>query len=160
MKKCSTKLTASLLAVPLMSTTGVAAPGLRGTGSDPVVTLEQPMQEPRLRFSSTYVKITEKFVIVGLDDARTIYRNSRGEVFYLDPSTGDMRFLSAAVWNKFAATLSVTGRPLIAVKVDGSKYSGPVTLLGVDAKGNVVQRNSKGEAFYLNPVNGDMVIVK
>ena len=156
MKKRSA-LAASLLAVPLMSATGVAAPS---PPLDRAIRHAQPVQDPQLKFASVYVKITEKFAIVGLDDARTIYRNSRGEVFYLDPSTGDMRFLSAAVWDKFASKITVTGRPLIAVKVDGSKYSSPVTLLGVDAKGNVVQRNSRGETFHLNPINGDMVIVK
>ena len=156
MKKRST-IAASLLAVPLMSGTGIAAPS---PPSDPAITLMQPVQEPALKFASVYVKITEKFVIAGLDNARTVYRNSRGEVFYLDPSTGDMKFLSAEAWSKYTATLTVTGKPLIAVKVDGSKYSSPVTLLGVDAKGNVVQRNSRGETFHLNPINGDMVIVK
>ena len=156
MKKRSA-LAASLLAVPLMSATGVAAPS---SLPDPAIGLAQPVQDPQLRFASVYVKITEKFAIVGLDNTRTIYRNSKGEVFYLDPTTGDMRFLSAEAWSKYTTTLILTGKPLIAVKVDASKYSGPVTLLGVDARGNVVQRNSKAETFYLNPVNGDMVIVK
>lgn len=156
MKKRST-LTASLLAVPLISATGVALPGPR---SNPTIAVERPLQETQLKFASVYLKITEKFAIAGLDNARTIYRNSKGEVFYLDPSTGDMKFLTAEAWSKYTTTLTVTGKPLIAVKVDGSKYSGPVTVLGVDARGNVVQRNSRGEMFHLNPINGDMVIVK
>jgi hypothetical protein len=32
--------------------------------------------------------------------------------------------------------------------------------LGVDASGNVIQENSRGERFYLNQKTGDMVFVK
>ena len=46
------------------------------------------------------------------------------------------------------------------LKLDGSKYGGPVRLIGIDAQGHVVQKNSRGELFYLNPANGDMVFVK
>lgn len=156
MKKRAT-LTASLIAVPLMSATGVAAPV---SHSDPAGAVVQPRQETQLKFTSVFLKITEPLAIVGLDNSRTIYKNSKGEFFYLDQFTGDMKFLTADAWSKYTSTLIITGRPLIAVKVDAVKYSGPVTPLGVDAKGNVVQRNSKGVVFHVNPINGDMVIVK
>ena len=44
-------------------------------------------------------------------------------------------------------------------KFSAIKYGGAVTILGVDAAGHVVNQNSAGEKFYLDPRSGDMVMV-
>jgi len=47
----------------------------------------------------------------------------------------------------------------IFIKFDGIKGEQRVSVAGVDAQGNVIQENNRGERFYLGP-NGDMVFVK
>lgn len=158
----ATALAASLLAGSLMAIPASAG-AHRGRGTDSSVAAAQGPQpgNPRLKFASVYVKLSERFAIVGLDTSHPVYRNAKGEYFYLDPSTGDMKFLSPDLYNKFSSTVRVAkGIPVKALKLDGSKYGGPVRLMGIDAQGNVVQKNPRGELFYLNPTNGDMVLVK
>lgn len=41
-----------------------------------------------------------------------------------------------------------------------SKSNGKTTTVGKDSKGRVIQKNSKGETFYLEPGTGKMVFVK
>jgi hypothetical protein len=89
--------------------------------------------------------------IMGMYDGRPVYTNARGEYFYLEPKTGDFQYLSkdqTAAFAKAGATLAGKGR------------NSAVTILGFDASGNVIQKNAKGEMFYLNAKTGDMVFVK
>jgi hypothetical protein len=155
-------LVASILAVPLIAVPGNAwVPRGAGAGSSLAASPTAQPVNPPLKFSSVYVKIAERFAIVGLDNTHPVYKNARGEYFYLDPSTGDMKFLSSDFYQKFSSTASaLNGMPVKTLRLDGSKYGGRVSLIGIDARGNVVQKNSRGERFYLNPINGDIVFVK
>lgn len=73
-----------------------------------------------------------------------------------------MRFLSAEALAYFKGTASATRagvERVTPIKFFGQKDRARVAIVSVDGKGNVIQRNSRGEKFYLSPV-GDMVFVK
>ncbi len=151
-------LAASILAMPLMAAPSGAQSGAR---TDQSVVASQAGQSgnPALKFASIYQKESERFTIVGLDDSHPVYRNAKGQYFYLDPATGDMKFLSSDYYQKFTTTVKA-GRGVSVKMLKLQKYAGKVSLSGIDARGNVVQKNSRGEKFYLDPTTGDMVFVK
>jgi hypothetical protein len=112
-----------------------------------------------LKFAERYDKEAARVTIVGVDKEHTIYRNSRNEYFYLEPATGDMKFVAADQYIKQGeqATRSTSGAATTALKPVEWKNAGEVTILGVDQAGHVVQQNARGETFYLDPNTGDMV---
>ena len=87
--------------------------------------------------------------IVGVNgDGHSVYRNAAGEYFYLDPKTADLHFLSSQETAAFQRAKAI-----------GWKSTQEVTILGIDADGHTLQKNSRGETFYLD-AKGDMVFVK
>ena len=125
-----------------------------------------------------YLKIrsTDKFSIAGSSGGHTVYKNTEGKFFYLDPH-GDMKFISVypPVWKigselKKAPTTSNAAANLQIKMTDAivssysnvardHKHGNEVSILGVDAKGNTVNENSRGEKFYLDAITGDMIFV-
>jgi len=101
------------------------------------------------------VKLSEKDVIqatiVGMDNGRPVYTNPRGEYFSLAPTTGDFLYLTAKEIAAVRGSSSNCGEKTPTCSV---------TILGLDARGNVIQRNARGETFYLDAKSGDMVFVK
>ena len=101
------------------------------------------------------VKLSEKDLIqatiMGIYDGKTVYTNTRGEYFYLQPTTGDFQYLTKTQTTTFLRS---------AGSLLDKHRTSTVTILGIDASGNVIQRNSRGETFYLNSTTGDMVFVK
>lgn len=117
-----------------------------------------------MKFSEKYIKIKDELSVVGMDNGKTVYKNSRGEYFTIDPNTGDMRTISSDIFMKFTyikMNSARTSGKLSMIKFDGTKANlNKVSIVGVDDSGNVIQTNSRGEKFYLNPTTGDMVFVK
>lgn len=116
-----------------------------------------------LKYEDIYIKIREDWNIVGVDKGNTVYKNTRGEYFTIDPNTGDMKTMASDYYLKFTYIKMGAARSagkLSMIKFDGIKGEMKVKVLGVDNKGNVIQKNSKGEKFYLDPNTGDMVTVK
>lgn len=103
------------------------------------------------------VKLSEKDLvlatIMGMDSGRPVYTNPRGEYFYLESVTGDFHYLTV---EETATFTRASGSGVMPWKTRSSA----VTILGLDASGNVIQRNARGETFYLNARNGDMVFVR
>ena len=116
----------------------LAAPALVAPAATPALAAVADMY---LKVEGLKFKIDSPIDIVGEADGHTVYRDARGQCFFLDGTTGDKKMLSC-----------VTGQhiktPILNVK-----------LLGIDAHGNTIQQNSRGEKFYLNP-QGDMIPVK
>lgn len=122
------------------------------------------------KFAERFHKESSHYALVGIDNGNTIYQNARNERFYLDPATGDMKFLATDMYIKFrespakASTGIVgpasTGTALKLMKWPAERFGGEVTILGLDQAGHVVQQNARGEKFYLNPNTGDMVFVR
>lgn len=117
-----------------------------------------------IKFSEKYIKIRDEFSAVGMDNGKTVFKNSRGEYFTIDPNTGDMKTISSDFFLKFTyikMNSARSGGKLSMIKFNAEKTnSGKVSIVGVDDSGNVIQTNSRGEKFYLNPTTGDMVFVK
>ncbi len=153
----SAKLAVAATVLPLVASPSVLyaqRPGVKM----PQGTIQRP-STMYLKFSDRFLKYGNQLTIAGLDNGHTIYRNSRGELFYLDPQTGDMKFVPKETFIKWSTGVKLTGAPLTMLKYEGIKWNRPVTVLGVDAQGNVVQKNAQGQKFYLNPTTGDMVFV-
>ena len=114
------------------------------------------------KFAERFHKESSHYALVGIDNGNTIYQNARNERFYLDPATGDMKFLATDTYIKFreSPTKASTGTALRLMKWPAERFGGEVTILGLDQAGHVVQQNARGEKFYLNPNTGDMVFVR
>jgi hypothetical protein len=150
-------IAATVLAVPMLSAT---SPALARSPRPPASAMSRSFSQGATAQLKYALKWTGTFTIVGLDNGHTIYRNAQGGYFYLDPATGDMKAVSSETWFKFHTLAKATGQALTMTKLDSIKMGGAVTLLGVDAQSHVVQQNSRGQKFYLNPQTGDMVLVK
>ncbi len=141
------------------------------TGTQPAVQLSS-RQSIHMKFSDKLNKIKGEHSIVGIDNGSPVYKNGRGEYFSIDPSTGDMKFLSAEVFSKFMCCAKAGGgnsRKLsmtkfisgdISKRGVGDKDVQTKSIEGVDDKGNVIHINSRGEKFYLDSYTGDMIFVK
>jgi hypothetical protein len=97
-------------------------------------------------------KIAGNYSVVGTDHGHTVYKNDAGQYFWIDKATGDQKFLSADAISKIVS--NAAGRS--ATWKDKEK----ATVVGKDAKGHVIQKNARGQKFYLDPATGDMVLVK
>jgi hypothetical protein len=98
------------------------------------------------KFAERFWKDRTSYTLIGIDDGHTIYQNARSQYFYLDPATGDMIFVEPVKFMK--------------QRESAASSAGQVTIRGVDDAGHVIQTNSRGESFYLEPSTGDMVFLK
>ncbi|MDP1814185.1 MAG: hypothetical protein Q8K92_07015 [Leadbetterella sp.] len=132
-------IAATMLAVPMLySPTTLFAQEKKST---------ERILDVTFKFASLFMKYELHDVfITGIANNHTIYKNNKGEFFWVNPNNGDLKFLPKD-WDKKEKYFTI-------------KLSTKVSLLGVDSKGNVIQQNKKGEKFYLNQMNGDMVFVK
>jgi hypothetical protein len=144
-------ITATMVVVPMFGL------GSRGMAQDPskagtIPQASAEMQEKSvnifIKYRPTYDKYKGDTWIAGIGKGHPVYKNSNGDLFYLDPKTGDAKMVSADFG------------PIKGAPVGIDKMSSKVTLIGVDLSGNVIQKNSRGEKFYLNTKTGDMVFVK
>ncbi len=149
-------LVTAMAALPLARVPALQAQRERAVSSDGLVKASFPC----CKFADRMVK--QGVTVVGIDNGNPIYQNARKEYFSLDPATGDMRFVAPEVFMKFreGGTTSRLRSPLRMEKWRADKFGGQVTLVGVDEAGHVVQQNTRGEKFYLEPTTGDMVFVK
>jgi hypothetical protein len=152
--KASTVVLASAIAaLPLASATAQVA-------RRPIA--ESPLRDLTVKFAARYEKLPATNKLVGIDNGNPIYQNARNEIFSLDPATGDMKFLGAEAFARFTyqGTRDRAGAPVRMMKWRADKYPGDLAIVGIDAAGHDVNRNARGEKFYLDPVTADMVFVK
>jgi hypothetical protein len=118
-----------------------------------------------IKFASNFIKWRNELSAVGMLDGRPVFKTDKGEYFQVEPSTGDLKFHSAEslgflkyeTKDKLVAVKTISGKNFM--KFDTIKGESKLSVLGVNAQGQVIQQNSRGEKFYLGP-NGDMVFVK
>lgn len=155
-------IAATIMAVPAF---GMPSKGIAQEGSRMEAMHKMP-SKAMLKYEAKFEKMKNWVWLAGVGDGHTVYQNERSEFFYIDPMTGDMKFLSADYFYKGDSkdTKKTFVMPHIleksGAKVSTIKMEAKVSLLGVDDKGNVIQENAKGEKFYLSPTNGDMIYVK
>ncbi len=80
-----------------------------------------------------------------------IFKTAAGEYFYIKGRSGDI----VSVTSDYTVKLSNANGKAAHVK-----WSGQVSLLGVDENGNVWQQDQRGESFYLDAKTGDKVFAK
>jgi len=155
--------TAAILAVQAMPTTYAQTP-VQG----------KMVQQAARGASSIFIKIRDtasKNTIVGFENGNPVFKNAKGEFFTVNEKTGDLNYIKPEEFAKFyccikignagkrdAATGMASGKRLTHIKIEAEISN--VNLVGVDKNGNTIQKNSRGETFYLDPVTGDMIFVK
>lgn len=129
---------------------------------------EKAMQTSSASMPSVYGKQLgkqiDKVMIVGIDKGMAVYKNVRGEFFSLNSTTGDLVFIKPEDFAAFSlyqkhGSVSTKSSMLIKMKFVNSDVQ-TVTILGFDKEGHSIQRNSRGETYYLHPNTGDLVFVK
>jgi len=171
--KMAIAATATMMAAPMI---GIPVRGMAQLGEkDGSVVLsknaaiKQPGTLTYLKFSDMAQKLPSTYSIAGIDGEHIVYKNSRNEIFYIDPATGDFKYVSAGVFQKYkdiSSTRMVQSK--IAGKAEPIKFNdawikdhkaGNVAILGEDAGGHIIMKNSVGETVYLSPLTGDFVPV-
>lgn len=149
-------IAATFLSVPLMTMPLSAQKAIRQS-SAAEISLSPESSSSKLHYT---IKMSSATVarIVGVESGKTIYQNDKNEYFYLDPKSGDMKYLSSDYLMKMPSNRASGSS--IFIKVEMPDRERKVTILGIDDKGNVIQENSKKEKFYLDQKTGDMVFVK
>ncbi len=105
-------------------------------------------------------------IVEGVSQGSTVFKNTKGELFTLNKTTGDMIFIKPEEWAKseyFAKVVHIKNWANKTASSSAYKMTlnlPDVRVLGLNSEGAAIMQNSKGEKFYLNPENGDMVIVK
>ena len=124
--------------------------------------IQRPLTDLAVKFAAKYEKWPADLKLVGINNGATVYQDSRNQLFTLDPATGDQKFLAAQEYARFTdqGTRAGTRAPLILTKWRADKFGAQLAIVGIDAAGHVVNRNARGEKFYLDPATGDMVFVK
>ena len=123
-----------------------------------------------LKYSEMFQKIVGTYSIAGIQGQHLVFRKAGGEFFFIDPGTGDMKFVSAAEWMKYKTLAGAKAWPIKyggnsqTIKLDAlwlkqRQAFGNVTLLGEDASGHDVIKISSGQTVYLDPSTGDFVPV-
>jgi hypothetical protein len=102
---------------------------------------------------SATIKSGGTFSVVGSYHGHTVYKNDASQYFWIDKATGDQKFLSSDAVIKQGPARSATVKSTW-------KNNEKVTVVGKDANGHVIQKNARGQKFYLDPATGDMVLVK
>lgn len=142
----SSIVTAAVLGLPLAALPSVVAAQTPAPISKQAeISTPRPLQAGTIKLSPILASI------VGMQDGHPVYTNPRGEYFFLDPKTGDFHYLT----KEQASAAMKEG-----IALAGKGRTSNVTIVGIDASGNVIQKNAKGETFYLNSKTGDMVFVK
>ena len=121
-----------------------------------------------LKFSDSFEKIKGDFWIAGVGDNHVIYQRPNGEYFYIDEQTGDIKQLPSDGSHK--TTMPDQGArvskvdsftwKMSFVKFDGAEGDSKVTLLGVDANGDIVNQRANGEKFTVNRKTGHISLMK
>lgn len=149
---------ATIMAVPMLAAPAFAQVGVQmDTAAKGKVSASRT--RAYIKFQDRYIKLDQALTIAGLDDGHTVYKNSRGEYFYIDPRSGDMKFIPNEVYMKFTEKYikGTSGFPK-HLKYEGSlKHYPMVSIVGVDARGNTIMKNQAGQLFHLDPRTGDMV---
>ena len=134
---------------------------------------EKMVQQAAKSSSSIYIKIRDtdsKMTMVGFENGSPVFKNTKGEFFTINGKTGDLNFIKPEEFAKFYCCMKIrnTGKSVASGSSSGKRLSHikmetvitDLNLVGVDKEGHTIQKNSRGETFYLDPVTGDMIFVK
>lgn len=155
---------ASLAALPMLSSPGVTY-GQKGAAPAATEMSTKAIQKmpSYYKLADVIQKIKGNLWLAGVGDGHTIYEKSDGSMFYLDEKTGDMHQVSPEVFHKGDSkdTRSrATSNTYIKIDFGDYKLSNKLTILGVDAKGNVVHQKPDGSTFTVDKRTGHVTLIK
>ncbi len=130
-------LTLPLLAAPTRTPAHATAGGEPGTIGFVV-----------LRLPGTYT-------VLGEGQGHTILAGPDGKPFFLDPTTGEKKFVATDYFLKLGDVKKAR-----RAKVFRHKDDSPVYVVGADELGNTVMMNGRSQTFILEPKTGDAVFIK
>ncbi|MBS1904683.1 MAG: hypothetical protein JSS75_13330 [Bacteroidetes bacterium] len=150
---------ATIMAVPMLTGAAFAQRGGVTTDSGAQSKMTATRSKMYIKFSERFIKMESPLMIAGLDDGHTIYKNRSGQYFYIDPSTGDMKFISTDIYMKWTEKYikGNSGNARQLKYEGGLKHFPDVSIVGVDSHGNTLMKNASGEVFHLDPKTGDMI---
>lgn len=125
-----------------------------------------PVCVPTIKFTNDFSAIHETFAVVGIENGLSIYRNSSGIYFTINPQTGKMVYLEPGkkTMVRTVFMMQQRSRPVTIMFnpdwIKDRKNEVQVSLIGVDYNGNVIQENDKHQRFYLDPKTGEIVYVQ
>ncbi len=163
MPRSKAALASALVALPIMATAPGTIQNARAqagrVSSASSTDLKHGGIGMSLKYESAFSKNVARVTIVGMDHGHTVYRKANGEMFWIDPATGDFQPIASEIYLKYPYMKH--GMNMGVFKFDGQwikdKQASNVKILGVDAAGHVIQQNAAGQHFYLNPMTGDLV---
>ncbi len=159
-KRIAATSSAAALAAVMFAATGQAAPfqqAKRIPGPERAERAERESLDIKHAGKTTalnYSKIrTEykhkgEYSVVGQNRGQIIFQDVRGNLFYIDQTTGDQKFVSSDFYIKY---INRSNTDVL------SKGSERVTIVGVDGDGKVIMKNTRGKNFYLDPNTGDII---
>ena len=150
-------IVATMLAVPMISTPAVVY-GQKGETPAPASKMKRA-ENGYIKFANLQHKVgSESVTILGVSDGHTIYEKPNGSKFYIEPETGDMKIVSEKHWIKMTSSSRASSD--IFIKFDGIKGESSVTLVGVDADGNVIHQKPDGTQFKVHTKTGHVTLLK
>jgi hypothetical protein len=124
----------------------------------------QGIEKPKGVYAKLTGVQTSKVMIVGINNGTPVYKNDKGEFFSLNSSTGDLVFIKPedfAAFHLYQKGGTITSKSSLLMKMKFANTAvQSVTILGFDKEGHSIQRNSRGETYYVHPNTGDLVFVK
>jgi hypothetical protein len=112
-----------------------------------------------------------KMKVVGIDNGTPVFKNDKGEFFTVNQNTGDLNFIRPDQFAQFSypikirpdMTASKTTPSVVhyphPIKIELDKVT-EVTIVGQDAQGHTLMKNSRGENFFIDPITGDLIFIK
>ncbi|PJB13514.1 MAG: hypothetical protein CO119_01080 [Flavobacteriales bacterium CG_4_9_14_3_um_filter_40_17] len=127
------------------------------------------------RAADNFLKIkmeSQRTSIVGMLNGSPVYKNDRGEYFSVNAQNGDLNYLSNEKFAEFSCCIKIgdikgertnakssQNKSLTYIKFE-SDAVGDVQIIGLDKEGHTIHKNSRGEAFYVDSITGDLIYVK
>ena len=157
MSRSKTIIAGAIIVAPMIAGVPTMAYSQQKGGNNPAKLTKQVAS---LKWANSFLKISDKFTIVGMDNGNTVYRKAGGQYCTFNPRNGDLMPVESSVWLKYSFLKNSKGAMLKMVKFPNDWYkehsaASNVKLEGFDASGHLIQQNNKGEMFYVDPFTGD-----
>ena len=156
-------LAAVMLAAPALAAPAAAPPVDQAAGQSPApastsrsVGYEKHLSEARsnayIKFKSEF-KHKDEYSVAGVDGGHLVFEDDRGQLFYVDDTTGDQKFVTRNAFIKMH-------KDWVDARTGPHKGITKIHILGVDQDGKTIMSNAGGENFYLDAATGDMIFIK
>jgi len=127
---------------------------------------EKPVEYMKIKWNEM------KMSVVGIDNGSPVFKNEKGEFFTVNQKTGDLNFIKHEEFSRFNYTIKLNPADIPSKSTARTMDRGSahiklasqnvteVSIVGQDAQGHTLMKNSRGENFYLDPITGDLIFIK